>query len=336
MQIQLADHAQEFARAHQAALLLLSEEMAGVRRGIEDVAQQLPGPGGAAARLMTDRPGKMVRPLLTGLVHRALGGSGGEECTQAAALVEIIHLSTLLHDDVVDEAPLRRGAPSAAAAIGNAAAVLGGDALVVHAMTVAHRLGPQAVERALHALQQLVLGELIQLRNRGNVEVAAAEALHVCALKTGALMRLCAELGAITAGGPAAQVRELGEAFERLGVAFQITDDMLDLSGDARSLGKSVGADVKQGTISHPLALALERSPLHRSALRCAFRQGASEERLGRIVAHVVARTGALAEAQLGATRETTATTRVIEGLPPSRARTVLLAVCQGLTRRTH
>ncbi|MBI5494696.1 MAG: polyprenyl synthetase family protein [Deltaproteobacteria bacterium] len=325
---------QDFAHAHAAALRLLSDEVGQVRQGVEDAAAGLPGPGGAAARLMTDRPGKLVRPLLVGLVHRALGGAGGRACADAAALVEIIHLSTLLHDDVVDEAPTRRGAPSAAAAMGNAAAVLGGDALVVRAMAQAHALGRDVVERTVHALQQLVTGELLQLRQRGDVDLEPAGALRVAALKTGALMRLCAEVGALTAGRELSHAVTLGEAFVHLGIAFQVADDVLDLAGSASVVGKAVGKDIAQGTVSFPLALALHAAPLHREALRLALRTGLDERGLGRVVSHAVARTHAVPRALQTAAAELDPVQEALAGLPASAARQVLAAVCAGLGRR--
>ena len=267
-----------FTAAHRAALSLLSDEIVAVRKGVEVAAADIPGPGGAAARLMVERPGKMVRPLLVGLVHRSLGGAGGKACSDAASLVEVIHLSTLLHDDVIDNAKMRRGAPSAAFAVGNAAAVLGGDALVVRAIAAANQLGSGPVERTLFALHRLVTGELVQLQDRGDTTITAKRAREVASLKTGALMRLCAELGAMTAGRSLEDAVALGAIFEGLGVAFQVVDDLLDLTGDEATVGKAVGKDVTQGTISFPVATALDASPLHRRALAVAFTKGASEE----------------------------------------------------------
>jgi octaprenyl-diphosphate synthase len=325
---------QSFAEAHAAALSLLSDEIAAVRQGVENAASDLPGPGGAAARLMVDRPGKMVRPLLVGLVHRALGGRGGQVCSDAAALVEVIHLSTLLHDDVVDEAAMRRGAPSAAFAVGNAAAVLGGDALVVRAITKAHTLGPSALERTLFALHRLVIGELVQLQGRGDVGMTGSRAREIASLKTGSLMRLCAELGALTAGSSLERAVEVGAAFERLGIAFQVVDDLLDLIGDPVTVGKAVGKDVAQGTISFPLALALERAPMHRKAIAKAFGLRAGESRLGALVHHALKRTGALPDALAAVETELSAVSAFIASLHPSVARDTLAQVCGAMGRR--
>jgi geranylgeranyl pyrophosphate synthase len=325
---------QSFAEAHAAAISLLSDELAAVRSGVEKAASDLPGPGGAAARLMVDRPGKMVRPLLVGLVHRALGGAGGRACSDAAALVEVIHLSTLLHDDVIDDAAMRRGAPSAAFAVGNAAAVLGGDALVVRAITAAHALGGAPLERTLFALHRLVIGELVQLAGRGDVTITSARAREIASLKTGSLMRLCAELGALTAGLPLARAVEVGAAFEGLGVAFQVVDDLLDLVGDPLTVGKAVGKDVAQGTISYPLALALERSPLHRRAVAKAFCLKAQESRLGAVVHHALARSGSVADALNAVEQELKPVNTLIAALAPSRARDTLSQVCGAMGRR--
>ena len=325
---------QDFAHAHQAALMLLSDELVAVRRGVEIAATDIPGPGGAAARLMVERPGKMVRPLLVGLVHRALGGSGGRACADAASLVEVIHLSTLLHDDVIDEAMTRRGAPSAAFAVGNAAAVLGGDALVIRAIAAANQQGPGPLERTLFALHRLVRGELVQLKDRGDTTITAARAREVATLKTGALMRLCAELGALTAGRPLEEAVKLGAVFEGLGVAFQVVDDLLDLTGDEATVGKAVGKDVTQGTISFPVALALDSAPLHRKALARAFSQKASEARLGRLVRHAMLRSNALPRALEVVEQELTPVTHTVAALPPSLARDTLQSVCAAMGLR--
>lgn len=326
--------AADFASAHRAAAQLLSLELGQVRQGVQDAAAGLPGPGGAAVRLMVDRPGKLVRPLLVGLVHRALGGPGQDACSRAAALVEVIHLSTLLHDDVIDEAELRRGAPSAAAAVGNAAAVLGGDALVVRAISMAHALGPHALERTLHALHQLLRGELMQLAARGDADRPAAWAREVAGLKTGALMTLCVELGVLTAGRSVDEAVRLGRAFDGLGPAFQIVDDLLDLTGDAEEVGKAVGKDVAQGTISFPLAVALERSALSRAALRRAFARKAGEARLGALVRRALAQTGAVAQALEVVRAELAGVAAAVQALPPSPERDALAAVCAGMAAR--
>jgi octaprenyl-diphosphate synthase len=318
----------DFADAHRAAQALLADELSAVRRGVELAAADIPGPGGAAARLMVERPGKMVRPLLVGLIHRALGGRGGRACSDAAALVELIHLSTLLHDDVIDQAATRRGAPSAAFAVGNAAAVLGGDALVVRAIATASRLGSLPLERTLFALHRLVLGELVQLGDRGDTAVTAERAREIAGLKTGALMQLCAELGALTAGREGREALDLGEVFRGLGVAFQVVDDLLDLAGDEANVGKAIGKDVTQGTISYPVALALDSSPLHRRALRRAFEQRASDSRLGAVVGHALSRTGALPRAFAVVEQELQPVTFVIAALPSSSARDTLASIC--------
>ncbi len=323
-----------FSAAHQAALSFLSDEIVAVRRGVEIAAADIPGPGGAAARLMVERPGKMVRPLLVGLVHRALGGAGGRACADAAALVEVIHLSTLLHDDVIDEATMRRGAPSAAFAVGNAAAVLGGDALVVRAIAAAHQQGTGPLDRTLYALHRLITGELVQLKDRGDTTITAARAREVATLKTGALMRLCAELGALTAGKSMEEAVKLGEVFEGLGVAFQVVDDLLDLTGDEATVGKAVGKDVTQGTISFPVAMALDSTPLHRKALAAAFCQKAGEARLGKLVQHALLRSNAVARSLEVVEKELAPVTHTIASLPESVARDTLLSVCAAMGLR--
>lgn len=323
-----------FSAAHQAALSFLSDEIVAVRRGVEIAAADIPGPGGAAARLMVERPGKMVRPLLVGLVHRALGGTGGRACADAAALVEVIHLSTLLHDDVIDEAAMRRGAPSAAFAVGNAAAVLGGDALVVRAIAAAHQQGTGPLDRTLYALHRLITGELVQLKDRGDTTITAARAREVATLKTGALMRLCAELGALTAGKSMEEAVKLGEVFEGLGVAFQVVDDLLDLTGDEATVGKAVGKDVTQGTISFPVAMALDSTPLHRKALARAFCEKAGEARLGKLVQHALLRSNAVARSLEVVEKELAPVTHTIASLPESVARDTLLSVCAAMGLR--
>ncbi len=325
-----------FSRAYLLARRLLHTELARVTQRVGDAAARLPGPGGVAARLMSNTPGKMIRPLLVGLVHRAHGGAGGPLCARAAAVVETIHLSTLLHDDVVDAAPQRRGHPSANAVMGNPAAVLGGDALVVAALSEAEALGTLPVRRALLALKQLVEGELIQLGKRRDASITPQQALAVANLKTGALMRLCAELGVLTAGGTEDVAVAWGDAFARVGVAFQVLDDLLDLAGDPGSLGKAVGADIAQGTVSYPVALAMERSPMHGRALAASFVRHEGPEVLGRLVHHALARTGALPDAVAHAERELEAAIALVALTRVSRARTVLLAVLHGMSRRAR
>jgi geranylgeranyl pyrophosphate synthase len=198
--------------------------------------------------------GKRLRPLL---VFLAAGDNGQEGVLRAAVAVELIHSATLVHDDVLDAAALRRGRPTVVATAGRAIATATGDLLFSRAFAELAAGGRADEVRVLSdASSALAEGELLQREDAWNVDVAHERYLHRCDLKTARLFKAACQLGALEGGG---QSEPLGEFGRRIGLAFQLLDDVLDVSGPADRTGKHRGTDLLDGTVTLPLILARER-----------------------------------------------------------------------------
>jgi geranylgeranyl pyrophosphate synthase len=202
--------------------------------------------------------GKRLRPLLVFLAAGELDRDD-DGVLRAAVAVELIHSATLVHDDVLDAAALRRGRPTVVAAAGRAIATATGDLLFSRAFAELAANGRTDEIRVLSdASSALAEGELLQREDAWNVDVAHERYLHRCDLKTARLFQAACRLGALEGGGPA---EELGEFGRRIGLAFQLLDDVLDVSGPAERTGKHCGTDLLDGTVTLPLILARERDP---------------------------------------------------------------------------
>ena len=207
--------------------------------------------------------GKRLRPALVVCAAMAIGGreAVGERVIDAAAAVELLHLASLYHDDVLDSAAVRRGQPSANALWGNHAAVLGGDVLLAHAYRVAADLGAAELRRFAHTLTALCSGQIAESAAQFD---AAREVSHYDASirgKTAALLSTSCWLGASTAGAPPQVAEALACYGMELGVAFQIVDDVLDLYGHGLQIGKPAGSDLREGVFTLPVLMTLQRDP---------------------------------------------------------------------------
>ncbi len=208
--------------------------------------------------------GKRLRPLLVLLAagDERREPAADERLVRAAAAVELIHSASLVHDDVLDAAPLRRGAPTVVAEAGRTVATATGDLLFSRAFAELAGGGEPGDVRALSdAASALAAGELLQREDAWNVRVPLERYLHRCALKTGSLFEAACRLGALAAGRAPAVVDALARFGDRVGLAFQLLDDVLDVAGPASRTGKARGTDLLDGTVTLPLILARERDP---------------------------------------------------------------------------
>ena len=204
--------------------------------------------------------GKRLRPMLLLLAAGALGHRGAD-AHQLAAVVEFIHTSTLLHDDVVDESDLRRGRKTANAVWGNAASVLVGDFLYSRSFQLMVELERMDVQKILADTTNLIAeGEVLQLLHVRNPDTDEAAYLRVIERKTAILFAAATRLGALLAGADAATQQALHDYGLRLGYAFQIADDVLDYASDAATLGKNLGDDLAEGKMTLPLIHAMAHS----------------------------------------------------------------------------
>ncbi len=204
--------------------------------------------------------GKRLRPLLT-LATAKLCGYGGERHIKLAACVEFIHTATLLHDDVVDESQLRRGAASANAVFGNKPSVLVGDFLFARAFQLMVEDGDLEVLRILCAAAATIAeGEVLQLTTQNDLTTSEERYFEVIRGKTAALFAAACEVGGVIAGRPAAECAALARFGMDLGMAFQLVDDALDYAADQGELGKTVGDDFREGKLTYPVLLAIADS----------------------------------------------------------------------------
>ncbi|HTL14424.1 MAG TPA: polyprenyl synthetase family protein [Thermomonas sp.] len=201
--------------------------------------------------------GKRLRPMLLLLAAGALGHRGAD-AHQLAAVVEFIHTSTLLHDDVVDESDLRRGRKTANAVWGNAASVLVGDFLYSRSFQLMVELGRMDVQQILaDTTNTIAEGEVLQLLHVRNPDTDEAAYLRVIERKTAILFAAATRLGALLAGADAAAQQALHDYGLHLGYAFQIADDVLDYASDATTMGKNLGDDLAEGKMTLPLIHAM-------------------------------------------------------------------------------
>jgi octaprenyl-diphosphate synthase len=204
--------------------------------------------------------GKRLRPLLTVAAAR-LAGASGDNCLKLATAVEFIHTATLLHDDVVDGSKLRRGKVAAHLIWGGASSVLVGDFLFARAFELMVEAGSmRALDILARASSVIAEGEVLQLTRAHDLNLDQATYLEIIKAKTAELFAASAEAGAVSAAAPEPKVAALRAYGLNLGLAFQLTDDALDYSGVAETLGKNAGDDFREGKATLPLLLAIARS----------------------------------------------------------------------------
>jgi geranylgeranyl pyrophosphate synthase len=211
---------------------------------------------GAAARHLVDAGGKRFRPLLVALAAH-FGDPFGPEVVKAAIVVELTHLATLYHDDVMDEAAVRRGAPSVNSRWGNVVAILTGDYLFARAADVAAELGPEAVRIQAATFSRLVHGQIAETSGPRDGEEKIHHYLRVIEQKTGSLIATSARFGAMFSGVSKEQVNALAGYGETIGIAFQLSDDLLDIASDSEQSGKTPGTDLREGVPTLPVLYAL-------------------------------------------------------------------------------
>ncbi len=202
--------------------------------------------------------GKRLRPLLMFICAR-ICGSDTPQNKRFSTIFEYLHAATLLHDDLVDDALLRRGKPAAQRVFGNETAVLTGDFLLARALSIAADTQHIEVIRIIaDVTEQLSQGEIQQLHNRGRIDLTEAEYMEVIHRKTAVLIEGACHSGAIVAGAAGHEAMALKCYGQRLGMAFQMADDLLDYTSDTTGLGKSVGADLREGKLTLPVIIALK------------------------------------------------------------------------------
>jgi len=279
--------------------------------------------------------GKRLRPMLLLLAARAFGHQGSD-AHQLAAVIEFIHTSTLLHDDVVDESDLRRGRKTANAVWGNAASVLVGDFLYSRSFQMMVELDSMAVMRILaDTTNRIAEGEVLQLLHVRNPDVDEPAYLRVIERKTAVLFAAATRLGALLAGADAPTQQRLHDYGLNLGHAFQIADDVLDYSADEAALGKHLGDDLAEGKATLPLIHAMAHSDATvRARLRGIVEQG-DIDALPEVIAAIQAQ-GSLDYSRARATGYARIAEQALEGLVDNEAVAALRGLARHAVNRDH
>jgi heptaprenyl diphosphate synthase len=219
----------------------------------------------SVARYLFDAGGKRVRPLLA-LLTSQWGEGINEKTIIAGQVVELTHLATLYHDDVMDEAVKRRGVTAAHKVWSNSVAIIAGDLLFARAGSLGVELGDEAMRRQTETFERLVLGQMRETVGPGEDENPVDHYLSVLEDKTGSLIALAGELGLAQSGGPEQYVPAIRGFGEQIGIAFQLVDDVLDLSADEKQTGKRAGTDLRRGVPTLPLLLLEQEAATDRES----------------------------------------------------------------------
>lgn len=295
---------------------------------VEDV---LAAAAGASTHPLVSEPalhliragGKRIRPALVLLAARA-GSTGRRETDLAAAAIELIHLATLYHDDVIDETQMRRGVPTAHAKWGIEVAVLAGDYLFAAGCALGAEAGGEVPRILARALGRVCEGQIAETAMLNDPRRTVEEYLDTISLKTAALFQAACELGATTSGIDGEVRAKLSTYGTSLGLAFQIVDDLLDLLGDEEITGKSRGTDLKEGVFTAPVLMACERDA-DLIELLSAGRPDVED-----VLPYLWA-TGALAEARSLAGAYQSAALGALEGMPDGEWRGAMAATAESV-----
>ncbi len=307
----------------------LAEYVAEVEGRLRETVAWRPGVAADAAAETLRAGGKRLRPMLVYLCA-PVGMRDQPRLVAAGTAVELVHMATLVHDDMLDQAPLRRGRPTVWQERGEQVASAAGDHLFARAFAELTESGDMdAVEALARACLSLAHGEILQRAQTGDPSTTVEQYLERCTLKTGSLFAAAAVLGGILGGVGRADRDLLWEFGVALGLAFQISDDILDCDGQPDTTGKPLGTDLLDGTVTLPLILAAQRTP----AVAEAIRRGAGPADVLPTLA-LVARSGAVREARLEAERHAGRALDALERVVEPLDRDALRAVVHGAVDR--
>jgi octaprenyl-diphosphate synthase len=269
--------------------------------------------------------GKRIRPALLLLSSKLLNYQG-RGAIRLGAVVEIIHTATLVHDDIIDEAQLRRGRPAANTQWGNSKCVLAGDWLYMQAFKVAvQERNFRILDTLIELTQQMVEGELLQIEKLGKL-ISLDEHFNLIFRKTACLFSVCMRMGAILGGATPEQEENLAQYGRDLGMAFQIVDDVLDLTASERVLGKPVASDLREGKVTMAVIHALERcTKQERKLIETVVRERAFDGVTHKQILEVLNRYGSLEAAHACAMKYAELARNAICSFPDTEIKRALL-----------
>ena len=280
--------------------------------------------------------GKRLRPAFVTLAAKATSREFDSVRTRRlGACIEMIHMATLIHDDVIDNSETRRGRPTASAEYGNAAAILSGDVLLSKAMVVLAEDGDLEIIRSISgAAVDMAQGEVRELDVRGDFNLDEKTHLEVLRLKTASFIECCCEVGGIVAGASPEVCQALRSFGFHVGMAFQIVDDILDYRGDRAKTGKPIATDFREGQATLPLIYLREHlSEAESNIAQRRFGNGVTDDEI-RMIADWMDTRGAFKQSEQAAKTHITQAIMSLEVLPPSPARTLLETVAHHVISR--
>ena len=304
---------------------------------VEELLLEVAHPGDAlfteASRHSIAAGGKRFRALLVLLAAR-FGDPGDPRVIQAAVAIELTHLATLFHDDVMDEADVRRGHPSVNSRWSNSVAILTGDFLFAQASRILAGLGPEAVRIQAETFNRLVAGQLAETIGPRPGQDPLDHYMHVITEKTGSLIATSGQFGAMFSGAPAEIATRIAVACEQLGMAWQVSDDIIDIASDSVQSGKTPGTDLRQGVPTLPVLYALRSGADDR--LRWLLTEAdLADEALVREALALLAAHPALDESRAQVLSWVQGARNDIMALPDVPARAAFLALCDFVEKRT-
>lgn len=286
-----------------------------------------------AARHLLEAGGKRFRPLLTMLTAQ-FGDSENDDVVKAGVVVELTHLATLYHDDVMDEAPRRRGAPSANSRWDNSVAILVGDFLFARASSLVADLGTEAVRIQAETFARLVHGQIKETVGPREGEDLLDHYLKVVADKTGSLIATSALFGAKMSGADEDVQNTLLEYGERIGVAFQLADDIIDIMSESEDSGKTPGTDLREGVLTLPTLYVLRSGDPEDSELKARLREPITDESLVDKTLTELRKHSAMEQARDYVRGEAEAARTLLADLPIGPARRALDELCDRVVNR--
>ena len=307
---------------------ILQDDLSWIEAALAGAVDEGERPATLAARHLVTRGGKRVRPIAL-LLSAACFGRISPAARELAVVAELVHSATLLHDDVVDEGMERRGVPTSRLSWGNAVSVLGGDLLLVHALSRTQMHAPEVMPDLIATLRRLVDGEIIQLRGRSELDVSEATYERILRDKTASLFAWSTRTGARLAGASLEDQERLAGFGERLGIAFQLVDDVLDYSG--AETGKTLLTDLREGKLTLPLVLAVARMPELVQPLKRIY---AGDHEPVTWVSRAVVESGACEEVRRRASDHTRSAVEALSAVKRGPARVLLETVAQQLAAR--
>jgi octaprenyl-diphosphate synthase len=283
--------------------------------------------------------GKRVRPALCVLSNYAVVGGRNlkENLIRMATVMEMLHTATLVHDDIIDNADMRRNRPSVNARFGNQTAVLMGDWLYMTAFEISlQERNLEILDILTEITRKMTEGELIQLTMLGRTDISEEEYFDVLQRKTAYLFSACCEIGAILAGASAQMRKALRDYGMNLGIAFQLADDLLDFTADEETLGKAAGADLLEGKITLPLILLLKKEPSFAETLEQIMYDGSYEKVPRELILIALEKHGTLEETRMRAYSFAEKAKKSLELLPESEYRLSLEEVSSYMIERAR